>query len=325
MSNKVNSRVLNFLTYFFISFCGITIIVNLFWSTVKKTSSKSKSSLPSLYVSKNTIRRSDTDETIQLKGVTTMTFDYDNLDSQTLIDRLKIAKTWRINLLGIFISPFQIQNRWGELDKVVEWTKNNHIYIYLMPAINIHNKNHSYADQLAQLDNISKTIAVRYAKYSHILYGLWAEPSGLPWISLVSIFNHSANELRKYNTKAIVLLTGAQFGRFVTKDDKLTVENAIFDIHDYPWANPENARILKMKNPVGILWDKIYKDLPVLIGEFGGVYKEDFGSKEDLYYIKFVLKEVNKKKLNYSAYTIDSEGELGLMNWDNKTPTNKGK
>jgi hypothetical protein len=300
----------------------VFIIISL---NKKQISSKIKPQLPSLYISKNTIRRFDTKEIIQLKGVTTMTFTYDNLSTEALIFRLEKAKTWGINLLGIFINPFQIQNRWQELDKIIEWAKNNKIYIYLMPALNIHDKNHSLSNQINLLDEVSEIFGIRYTKYSHILYGFWAEPRGIPWIAWISVMNSSVKKLRKNNDKAIVLVTGIQFGRLFSTKESLPFTNAIFDIHDYPWANKEEAISLKMKNPYGILWNNIYDDYPVLIGEFGGVYREDFGSDEDLSYIQFILNEVNSKKLNYSAYTIDSEGELGLMNWETNIPTNKGR
>lgn len=301
---------------------GIVFVIYLF--NKKQISSKIKPQLPSLYISKNTIRRFDTKEIIQLKGVTTMTFTYENLSTEALIFRLEKAKTWGINLLGIFINPFQMQNRWQELDKIVEWAKNNRIYVYLMPAVNIHDKNHSFSDQIVLLDEVSETFGIRYTKYSHMLYGFWAEPRDIPWVAWLSIMNNSVNKLRKNNDKAIVLVTGTQFGRFIS-GEKLPFTDVIFDIHDYPWANQQEAQNLKMKSPQGVLWENVYKNYPVLIGEFGGVYQEGFGSEEDLSYIQFILNEVNSKKLNYSAYTIDSEGELGLMNWEANTPTNKGR
>lgn len=308
-----------------ISCLFLVIVLVIFLKYISKPINlKTEFSLPSLYVSNNLIKRSDTQETIQLKGVTTMTFCYEGLKTEDLLFRLKKTKTWGINLLGVFISPYEIENRWQELDKIIEWTENNNIYVYLMPAVNIHDDKHSFSDQLRLILDIPKFASTRYPKYNHILYGFWAEPRGLPWVGWLSIMKNVAEDVRKNNNKAVLLFTGIAYGRLTSTDEKIPFNNVIFDLHDYPWANKEDALNNNMKNPLGILWEDIYLKYPVLIGEFGGVYQQDFGSEEDLSYIKFVLNEVNSKKLNYSAYTIDPEGELGLYNWEANTPTKKG-
>lgn len=281
--------------------------------------------LPSLFVSGNKILRSDNKKPVQLKGVTTMTFTYKGLKVSDLINRLEKTKAWPVNLLGLYINPFEIKNRWAELDQVIKWTEKNKIYVYLIPAVNVHDRTHGLSDQILLLDDLLELLSVRYSAYHHLMYGFWAEPRGIPWVGWLSVVKTLAEKLRKTNPQAIILVTGTQFGRFVSDSEKLTFDNFIFDIHDYPWANRQQALSFNLKNPSGILWDQVYQKYPVLIGEFGGVYEKDFGSPEDLSYIRFVLNEVNKKDLHYTAYSVDQEGELGIMDWENNLPTKKGR
>jgi len=76
------------------------------------------------------------------------------------------------------------------------------------------------------------------------------------------------------------------------------------------------------------LWDKYVNKYAVLIGEFGGVYKEGFGTEEDKDYFQTVINQANQKKISYVAYTIDpidKEGGLSLVDWKTKGLTKKGE
>lgn len=89
----------------------------------QNTTPKPKSAgLPTLYVDGNTIRRSDTNAPVRLKGVTTNLFVWPSyaLD-ETYFSILDAVASWKINLLGLFIMPDRIAGRETDLDRIVEW------------------------------------------------------------------------------------------------------------------------------------------------------------------------------------------------------------
>lgn len=287
--------------------------------------SKVNSQITQLFVDKKYIKRLDTKSVVQLKGVSTMTFVYNNYKIEELITVLNKVKSWKINLLGIFINPKNLKGREEELDQVIKWAKDNHIYVYLMPAVNIHDKTISELDQVKDFPEMMDKLASRYLKEKNIIYGLWAEPRNVIWPQWKLMAQKIANKIIDKNPEALILLTGVQFGRFFDKDDNIfSFKNIVYDFHDYPAANKKELEpILKYKED--FLWTSLMNKYPVLIGEFGGTYLEDFSSNEDIEYIKKVLADVNKNNLNYTAYTLDEEGGLGLIDWKTGLPTTKGK
>lgn len=281
--------------------------------------------LPQLYIDKNLIKRSDNKTSIQLKGVSTMAFVYYNYDINQLIGVLNEVKLWKINLIGIFINPDNLIGQENKLDKVINWAEKNYIYVYLMPAVNIHDKTKSEMEQVDDFPKMMEILASKYADKKNIIYGLWAEPRYVIWPQWKFMAQNILDRIIMNNPDAVILITGIQFGRyFDTKDNDLNTKNIIYDFHDYPAPNKKELEPL-LKYKADFLWSSFVDKYPVLIGEFGGVYLTDFSSQEDLQYISQVLAGVNKSHLSYTAYTIDQEGGLGLINWQTDLPTIKGK
>ena len=290
-------------------FVFITLFLNkiYFKNNIDAKSTIQTIQLPQLYVDKNQIKRSDTKAIIQFKGVSTMTFVYYNYDINQLITILDKVKLWKINLLGIFINPDNLIGQEKKLDQVINWAEKNHIYVYLMPAINIHDKNKSEMEQVDDFPKMMEILASKYANKKNVIYGLWAEPRYLIWPQWKFMAQNIVDRIIMNNPNAVILLTGIQFGRyFDTKDNDFGTKNIIYDFHDYPAPSKRELEpLLKYKSD--FLWSSFTDKYPVLIGEFGGTYLKDFSSKEDLQYISKVLTNINKNKLSYTAYTIDEE------------------
>ena len=296
--------------------------------SIKKAKTISPSVLdrpPLLYVKGNKIRRKDTDEIVQLKGVTSMILTNGLTSKNKFMKRLDRVKEWNINLLGIYINPYQTQGKDALLDEIVAWSRQNSIYLYVMPAINVKDTSHDGLTQVARFPQMLEHVAKRYKAEQHIMYGLWAEPRDIPWVVWEKVARSTSAYVRAHNPNAIILMTCVQYGRIFDEKNPLSIDNVICDFHDYPWMNAQEAQDSSGHLVYGVLWEKVMYDCPVLVGEFGGVYREDFGSKEDTDYIAKIIGLVNKDKLHYSAYTIDDEGELGIYDWNLNKPTQKGR
>lgn len=281
---------------------------------------------PGLYVDGPNIKRADTQKPVQLKGVSSMAYVYYDYDIHELINHLDKVKKWGINLLGLFINYDNLKNKYGQLDEIINWSENNGIYVYLMPAVNKYDPSPRLSTQISLFPQMMKDLASRYSQKTNILYGLWAEPRLVFWDEWIDKSDKIASGIREVNPQAIILATGIQWGRYFYIDKKpFPFGNIIYDYHDYPFINSYEAQKYNGKNPDGILWDKMIGKYPILIGEFGGVAQKDFGSSEDTDYITKVLDSVNENHLNYTAYTIDAEGGLGLIDWRTGQPTQKGK
>lgn len=280
---------------------------------------------PPLYVEGHMLKRSDTHTPVVLKGVTTMAFVSYRYTEKELLDVLERVKSWNINTLGLFINPDTLQGQEDLLDRVIDWAEEKRIYVYLMPAIQIRNIQKSEAQQVKMFPSLIDTLASRYAHRSHILFGLWAEPRSIIWPQWEVLARDMEQRITRVNPQAVILFTGVQFGRFFdVSRPALTSRNILYDFHDYPAADEDELQPL-LEHRADFLWTSLVGSSPVFVGEFGGVYKEDFGSIGDLMYIQQVLDEVNRHGLHYTAYTIDEEGELGLIDWKTGKPTAKGK
>lgn len=284
-------------------------------------------SLPALYVDGNAIKRSDNHNKVQLKGVSTLAFCYKNYPINQLFGMLEKIKLWNINLLGIFVNYYGLENKTKDLDQVVNWAEKNNVYIYLMPRI--HEENNKLIE-INQYPLLMNQLAHKYSKKTNIIYGLWAEPS-IEWSEWLKLADEIMKEIIKEKSDALILMTGNEYARSININNKPTYTNIIYDFHSYPVANINELQLLLKNNNINFFWKDTYKQNPILIGEFGGVWESGFGSQEDLSYIQKVLNEVNKNKLNYSAYTIDRYNdvydELGLelINWSTLLPTKKGE
>lgn len=312
---KKNYKVLLFLIV-------ITAFVNLILFVLIFKKDKNNKKLPLLYTEGKNIKRSDNNKIIRLKGVSSMAFARYNYDINEFISILNTFKTWKINILGLYISQKKIIGQEEKLDMVINWAEQNKIYIYLMPTLDSDNEKWIRTTVNTFPAMMSK-LALKYKNKTHILYGLWAEPRYFSSAEWDEYFGNGIRLIREVNSKVIILISGLQHARLIPTDSIiLNYKNVILDFHDYPAANiKELLLIKKQKYP----WEDYFKNKPILIGEFGGVYSEGFSSKEDLEYINKVLVEANKNSLSYTAYSIDKEESLSLLDWKTRLPTEKGK
>jgi len=288
-----------------------------------------KNNLPALYVDKNIIKRRDNGEQVQLKGVSSMAFAHiDGYHFDSFWNILAQVRLWKINLLGLFINPEALADKEEILEEIINWAEENYIYVYLSPVFSFD------SDSISQVDtflSMQSKLAKKYAKKNNLIFGLWAEPNAIEWEQWKKIAKKEARAILKEKPDALIAMTGVEYSRKFGDITDFPSNNIIFDFHDYPCANASSLADFLSKENTDFLWDKEKQNRPVLVGEFGGVWESDFGSNEDLNYMKKVLDEINKNKLSYLAYSIDSHLAsknligLDLINWSTGETTKKGE
>ncbi|PIU74368.1 hypothetical protein COS77_01955 [Candidatus Roizmanbacteria bacterium CG06_land_8_20_14_3_00_34_14] len=263
---------------------------------------------------------------IQLKGISTMAFVRYDYDIRELIKIFEIFKGYKINLITLYISPDKVYKDQAKLDYLIEWAKNNSIYIYLLPTIDTSDATLTIIqEKIVLTKKLSLEMIKRYKRENNIIYGVWAEPFGVNWEEWKSYHREFIDKAVAINKKVVLGISGLNNGRSFMGNFDFSYKNIFLDFHDYPAANTDQLKKMQIKK---FLWDKYVNKYAVLIGEFGGVYKEGFGTEEDKDYFQTVINQANQKKISYVAYTIDpidKEGGLSLVDWKTKGLTKKGE
>jgi len=286
--------------------------------------------LPSLFVDGDSIKRRDTNETITLKGVTTNLFRWEHYPRKnninTFYDRMSIVKQWNINIIGFILNQDVTLENLAILDEIVKWSKNNGWYIYLIPVAEDPQTNTSVKKQLRSFGKLMGILAERYKNETHIILGLCAEPKALSWSEWLEAAIGIAKIIRVINPNVPLLMSGIEYGRdFAGLIEKpFPFDNVLYYVSDYAWPDQEEAKnhLNYISEPKA--WEWMIGKYPLFIGEFGGMWKEDFGTNVDLAYIKSILNIIRKHSLSFTIYTIDKQGELSVFESNGNSLTRKG-
>lgn len=288
-----------------------------FWPLGNKQEKKQSPGNLNLHINGNNFIN-EKNEQIQLKGISTMAFVRYEYNMEELISIFKIFKKDNINLITLYISPDKVYKNKVKLDYIIEWAKNNSIYIFLVPTLDGY-----YVEK--RIDDLMKSslyLVEKNKKNNNIFYGLWAEPRNVTCQQWKKYYQQFVGKAVKINKKVMIGISGLDYGRTLSCGKDFGYKNIFFTFTDYPSADIEGLAGLEKTNSQ---WEENSEKYPVIINEFGGVYSSGFGSNEDLSYFKRVLEKANKKKLSYVAYTIDEEGGLSLIDWKTKKLTKKGE
>lgn len=277
------------------------------------------SGLPKLYVEGAHIKRSDTGEKVVLKGVSTMGFAYYRADNE-LMDILTVADQWGINLIELYIDPKVVERNMARFDYLIDWADKHDIYVYINPV----DKDNNFIDQIDLFPKYLGQLAKRYKSRNHVFFGFGAEPNS-SWDDWKKYSDLAAAEIIKNNPEVLIVQTGVYFGREVNYADVLPYKNVVYDYHEYPARNSGDLKKILEKEDSKFTWEPYQKKYPIIVGEFGGTWEQDFGSDNDLTFIQKTIDHVNKNGMSYVAYTADSEEGLGLIDWQTLKPTRKGE
>lgn len=279
---------------------------------------------PSLYTQGNKIMNSQTGQPVVLKGIVTDHFRYNlNQDYPAVYGGLKaeIEKIERlkqrgadINIIGLYLSRLdKIKPNINELDRFINYARDNDIYIYFAPTGNAFreteaqdminaNKTGFYKIQgQNDLAELTELLASRYGKYSNVLYQLTAEPH-IPPADWEVKQKELAAIVRKHTNNLIIVSTS-----YYTPYSSLPVlpyGNIIYSTGGYISKNDSSFAERSYNQILGNA--NLRQNYPVIIAEFGGNYGGDFSSDRDLFLFKDILEEIGRAHLSYTIYRLSS-------------------
>ncbi len=257
---------------------------------------------------------------VRLRGVATKAFRWERNDSR--IDffwkRWEIVRKYGANLIMVYIYPDTFKKFVPELDKLVARAQKDDFIVALMPVEDDINfgEGELRIKSAQRFPTFIGRVAKRYKQNKNVIYGIWVEPAGMKIEDYVEYIEKGVKEIRREAKEAVIIVDALNYGRKLDEVKKFKqMGNIVLDFHDYPAANVQGLTRFVRKWQGEFVWEKyVNQGLPILVGEFGGVWREDFSSDLDLWWIEQELKRIEARKVSYVMYTMDNEGGLSLFN-----------
>ena len=262
--------------------------------------------LPKLYTDGSQIKRADTGEVVELKGLNVAIFALEGgLSFEHLLDhglRKVVDEKWQINLLRVSLDSKKMdRNKLREIDLLVDYAEINGIYILFNPHQVGDNEGNDWLPNQSITDMMGE-LAKRYELRNNILYQIWNEPQPHNYLGYENYYDEwklwlerakpVAESIRTNNPESIVVVPG---GRFWARDlswylqhpfeVKGNSQKILYDVHDYgdltnpetniiyPSTLPDQPRNLPHTIALSRAYAKKFMDdgiAPVLFGEFDG-------------------------------------------------------
>jgi len=225
-----------------------------------------------------------------------------------------------LNSLQIYINPIHLKGQEYFLEKLIEYSQNKCIYLFINPTFD----DSFDRKQIRDSPNFISNLALKYKDKKNLIFGIWAEANFEKLEDWENYMKLSVEKIRKNSGfKGLIAISGNGFGRIFKKgSDWYSDYNVILDFHDYP---AENLKELEKVDWSKRIYSEFYENHPVIVGEFGGVWKEGFNSALNLEYKKNVLKDLIYKKISFYLYNIDPSIDHGLFDYDNFSLSYSGK
>ena len=272
----------------------------------------------------------DEGKELRLIGMATKAFRWKRLSYSLDLfwQRWRIARYYGANLVVAYIHPSTFELFKPEVDKLVAQANKEGFEVALIPVVDEVEvgRNLARLREAERFPEFMGQVAARYKDSSQVIYGVWTEPSGFKEKDYLKFVEETVKRIRQENPQAVVIVDGLGYGREIVGLPELKrIGKVILDVHDYPAANDRGLRWFLKKWKGRFLWeDYLNKGLPLMVGEFGGVWREDFGSDLDLDWIRKELERIEEKKVSYVMYTLDDEA-LGLFEPQEIKLNRKGK
>jgi len=182
--------------------------------------------LPKLYVDGPSIKRVDTHEAIQFKGV--------NILSYNLMGQLRYIdmahKMWGINIIRIQLDVVKLDS--DMLKEVIDYAENKGIYVFLTPAM----LNKEYiSEPNKEFQEFMVSLAEKFKNNNNIIYGIVNEIGNLPESSWYDEQLEAILAIRVVNPDSIVAISGRYFNRNFSyfRNHPYSLPNLIYDVHNY--------------------------------------------------------------------------------------------
>lgn len=278
----------------------------------------------------------DSDKVVtRLIGVTTDEFRFYPQKSSidTLKKNLLEVRSWGVNMVVLYLQqPVKVDKKIDDIVALANWATENGLYTLIFPVVHgddaIPPENQKLPKEMSVYTPLGKNTEEILHKLSlelknnvGVLYGMGAEHHNIPQNILYKRQLEMVDTVRRNSPNSVVVINGMEYGHYL---ELYTLEppkqmNILYDIHQYVAADGESVDLSKCKVP-----DQYIGRLPLILGEFGGAYKEGFGSIRDLECIYRFISNADSLGIGYVVHTIDGTSRMGLFDWRNQI-TSKGK
>lgn len=261
---------------------------------------------------------------LTLRGVTLELFRWSPnrriVPFEDVMDRLTTAQSWGINALQLYVNPSLFEpgleysdEMMKELAAVVAWAKRNGVYVVIIPVNEIvweYDFPVRDAKSLATRDSMPQFLEILCKRFASekVLFGLETEPK---FIDTNEQLQKRIDAIRKFSNNPIIISTVNFDGILDITESipSLTDTNIILDFHPYLAKNIDNYR----KQEVEI--DKIkqararseFKEYPFMLGEYGGFWRNDFNTFQDLQIFTGIACWADRKDYSHFIYSLDNE------------------
>ena len=278
---------------------------------------------------------------LEFKGVTSDYFRFNDGRNVTksvsgLEADLATTRSWGVNAVQLYVSKDLAGGEnatssayTSDLQSVIDWCKENGMWVIINPVTETPWVNGKAVRTTAALAdrNIMPVflaeLAKRYGQNKNVLFGLEAEPK---YIDKFSQITTRIEAIRAFSEKPIIMPVDNFSGtiNLLSELDKSKLENIILDIHVYATASKKTSLgDFFSKGLAKYTTNNPYIKYPLILGEFGGFWKEDYSSPEDLNYLTQIGEFADRNNIGFFAYSLDKR-ELSLFD-DNGGLTPRGE
>jgi len=293
--------------------------------------------LPMIYIDGNKIKRYDTKCEVIFKGLTSESLRGTKPDFDLAKKHIEITKRWGANIINFYYNPvpFFDEKNLLELDKIIEYSNKNKLYVSLQPVVS-YKDNWSFHENsentlkakvfLSKVEKLVPILAKRYKKYSNILYGIWTEPhpSGIH-DEYIETAKRTIRNIQHINPMAISMIdTSLENWNSYNHEGPIDIPNIIYHKSYYYGKDKNSIGIPKVEGPELIRSSNKDTKAPYMLIEMGAYYDKDFNSPEDIETTVKILEVVRKNNISYIGYILDYSHVLALVDQQGN-PTKKGE
>ncbi|MFA5894238.1 MAG: cellulase family glycosylhydrolase [Candidatus Shapirobacteria bacterium] len=278
----------------------------------------------------------DTDgNDVMLVGITTDEFRFNPMHKniETLKQNILEVKSWGVNLVVLYLQqPLKVNKRVDEIVELANWATENKMYTLIFPVVhetdfiplNDRQKKREdvyYSPLGKNTEKILETLSKKLKNNVGVMYGMGAESHGVSQTDLYKRQLDMLDTVRKNSPDAVGVINGMEYGHYldIYIANPPEQKNILYDIHQYVGSTAKDVDSSKC-----ILPTQYFGKVPLIVGEFGGTYTDDFGSYKDLDCVSSYISSFKYAKLGFVVHTIDNLSRMGLFDWNNQI-TSKGK
>ena len=267
--------------------------------------------LPKLYLDGAYIRRSDTGEIVQLKGVVIQSpiHDSSSRELRVSLELIGIAKKWGANLIRV---PFYARGALphiSDIKRIIEEAHQSRMYVMLTPS----SLSGPYLDIPYPNDEVITVIgklADELRLYNNVILDIWNEAPDVSWSELYPVVETTIQTIRTVNPDVLIGVPGTQWSRDFRYllSHPLPYDNLIYRVQDIPWVDPTWIEIPSGHNIDRLfLWmDLLDGNHAVMIGEFNYPGLSVFNHEQNVIeWIEQTLAIVNDHGLSYTAFELN--------------------